>query len=144
MFAVLHGQLDRRIRLQSRHGVTAEAVVMELHSADDTVAKQACATTITGFDDIPSAKRAQLTTIWQPLVKKGEVAGEMILGNANGRLTTRHPADTAHGPPDDRAGSRGPLLRPSGCSACTARIRAARASSARPRSARLGAPAVHA
>lgn len=38
---------------------------------------------VTGFDDIPSAARAQLTTIWQPLVEKGGIAGEMILGNAN-------------------------------------------------------------
>ncbi len=38
---------------------------------------------VTGFDDIPSAERADLTTIWQPLIEKGEVAGEMVLGHAN-------------------------------------------------------------
>lgn len=38
---------------------------------------------VTGFDDIPSAANAGLTTIWQPLAEKGQVAGEMVLGNAN-------------------------------------------------------------
>jgi DNA-binding LacI/PurR family transcriptional regulator len=36
---------------------------------------------VTGFDDIPSAKAAGITTVWQPLVEKGEVAGEMLLGH---------------------------------------------------------------
>jgi DNA-binding LacI/PurR family transcriptional regulator len=37
---------------------------------------------VTGFDDIPSAGAAGLTTIWQPLQDKGRVAGEMVLGHA--------------------------------------------------------------
>lgn len=37
---------------------------------------------IVGFDDIPSAAIADLTTTWQPLVEKGEVAGEMVLGHS--------------------------------------------------------------
>jgi DNA-binding LacI/PurR family transcriptional regulator len=36
---------------------------------------------VTGFDDIPSAEAAGLTTVWQPMVEKGEVAGEMLLGH---------------------------------------------------------------
>ncbi|MDO8106522.1 LacI family DNA-binding transcriptional regulator [Isoptericola sp. b441] len=44
---------------------------------------------VTGFDDIPSAAGAGLTTIWQPLAEKGEVAGEMVLGNAN-TAASRH------------------------------------------------------
>lgn len=44
---------------------------------------------VTGFDDIPSAARAELTTVSQPLIEKGEVAGEMVLGNAN-TAVSRH------------------------------------------------------
>ncbi|MDR2619777.1 MAG: LacI family DNA-binding transcriptional regulator [Propionibacteriaceae bacterium] len=40
---------------------------------------------VTGFDDIPSALPAGLTTIWQPLQDKGRVAGEMVLGHASER-----------------------------------------------------------
>ncbi len=56
-------------------GVLSMAKEMGLQVPDDL--------SVTGFDDIPSAGRAELTTVWQPLVEKGEVAGEMILGNAN-------------------------------------------------------------
>lgn len=37
---------------------------------------------VVGFDDIPSAAIANLTTTWQPLIEKGEVAGEMVLGHS--------------------------------------------------------------
>jgi len=43
---------------------------------------------VTGFDDIPSAKQSGLTTVGQPLVEKGRVAGEMVLGHP-GRGTRR-------------------------------------------------------
>lgn len=56
-------------------GVLSMAEELGLRVPDDL--------SVTGFDDIPSAARAQLTTVWQPLVEKGEVAGEMVLGNAN-------------------------------------------------------------
>ncbi|MGM1018613.1 MAG: LacI family DNA-binding transcriptional regulator [Actinomycetota bacterium] len=35
--------------------------------------------TITGFDDVPEASRAGLTTVRQPLFDKGRIAGEMLL-----------------------------------------------------------------
>jgi DNA-binding LacI/PurR family transcriptional regulator len=38
--------------------------------------------TITGFDDIPEAGRVGLTTVSQPLVDKGRIAGEMLLSSA--------------------------------------------------------------
>ncbi|MFJ2534281.1 LacI family DNA-binding transcriptional regulator [Microbacterium maritypicum] len=38
--------------------------------------------TITGFDDIPEAGRVGLTTVSQPLVEKGRIAGEMLLSHA--------------------------------------------------------------
>ncbi len=49
---------------------------------------------VTGFDDIPSAASVGLTTIWQPLVEKGEVAGEMVLGHPQvaGRREHRLPS----------------------------------------------------
>jgi DNA-binding LacI/PurR family transcriptional regulator len=34
---------------------------------------------ITGYDDIPEASRARLTTVHQPLAEKGRVAGEFLL-----------------------------------------------------------------
>ena len=37
---------------------------------------------VTGFDDIPSAEKAGLTTVRQPMVEKGKVAGEMLLGHS--------------------------------------------------------------
>ncbi len=37
--------------------------------------------TITGFDDIPEAARTGLTTVRQPLLEKGRLAGEMLLNN---------------------------------------------------------------
>ena len=35
--------------------------------------------TITGFDGVPEAERAGLTTVRQPLLEKGRVAGELLL-----------------------------------------------------------------
>ena len=35
--------------------------------------------TITGFDGVPEAARAGLTTVSQPLLEKGRVAGELLL-----------------------------------------------------------------
>ena len=40
--------------------------------------------TITGFDNVPEAGRAGLTTVSQPQVDKGRVAGELLLMAANG------------------------------------------------------------
>lgn len=37
--------------------------------------------TVTGFDDIPEAARAGLTTVRQPLFEKGRLAGEMLLSH---------------------------------------------------------------
>jgi DNA-binding LacI/PurR family transcriptional regulator len=35
--------------------------------------------TVTGFDGVPEAERAGLTTVRQPLLEKGRVAGELLL-----------------------------------------------------------------
>ena len=37
--------------------------------------------TITGFDDVPEAARAGLTTVRQPLLEKGRTAGELLLSH---------------------------------------------------------------
>jgi DNA-binding LacI/PurR family transcriptional regulator len=34
---------------------------------------------VTGFDDIPEAERAGLTTIRQPSVERGRITGELLL-----------------------------------------------------------------
>jgi DNA-binding LacI/PurR family transcriptional regulator len=35
--------------------------------------------TVTGFDGVPEAERAGLTTVWQPVLGKGRAAGELLL-----------------------------------------------------------------
>ena len=35
--------------------------------------------TVTGFDGVPEAERAGLTTVRQPVLEKGKVAGELLL-----------------------------------------------------------------
>jgi DNA-binding LacI/PurR family transcriptional regulator len=40
---------------------------------------------VTGFDDVPEAALADLTTVQQPLAEKGAVAGDMLLENGDGR-----------------------------------------------------------
>jgi DNA-binding LacI/PurR family transcriptional regulator len=35
--------------------------------------------TISGFDGVPEAERAGLTTVWQPVLEKGRAAGELLL-----------------------------------------------------------------
>ena len=35
--------------------------------------------TITGFDGVPEAGRAGLTTVWQPVLEKGKAAGQLLL-----------------------------------------------------------------
>jgi DNA-binding LacI/PurR family transcriptional regulator len=35
--------------------------------------------TITGFDGVPEAERAGLTTVWQPVLEKGRAASELLL-----------------------------------------------------------------
>ena len=40
---------------------------------------------VVGFDDVPAAAWAHLTTVRQPLFEKGEVAGRLLSGGAGGR-----------------------------------------------------------
>ncbi|MDR0782581.1 MAG: LacI family DNA-binding transcriptional regulator [Propionibacteriaceae bacterium] len=63
---------------------------------------------VTGFDDIPSAAAAGLTTVWQPMVEKGQVAAEMLLGHPrvgaprHHYLPTRLVVRNTTGPPTTR------------------------------------------
>ena len=40
---------------------------------------------VVGFDDIPGAEWSGLTTVRQPLVEKGEIAGRLLTEGAAGR-----------------------------------------------------------
>ena len=61
--------------------------------------------TITGYDDIPQAAVAGLTTVNQPLIDKGRIAGELYLSHRPGSpprrriLPTRVQARATSGPP---------------------------------------------
>jgi len=61
--------------------------------------------TVTGYDDIPQAAAAGLTTVSQPLLDKGRVAGELYLSHRPGAeprrriLPTHVQARTSSGPP---------------------------------------------
>jgi len=44
---------------------------------------------VTGFDDIPSAEAAGLTTVRQPMVEKGQVAGKLALGGPSSEAHRR-------------------------------------------------------
>jgi DNA-binding LacI/PurR family transcriptional regulator len=46
--------------------------------------------TITGYDDIPEAARVGLTTVTQPLIEKGRVAGNLFLTRESGMPWRRH------------------------------------------------------
>jgi DNA-binding LacI/PurR family transcriptional regulator len=45
--------------------------------------------TVTGFDDVPDAEEAGLTTIRQPMLEKGRVAGQLLLDEGE-RPAARH------------------------------------------------------
>jgi DNA-binding LacI/PurR family transcriptional regulator len=61
--------------------------------------------TVTGYDDIPEAATAGLTTVSQPLIDKGRVAGELFLSHHRGEparhriLPTYVVARASSGPP---------------------------------------------
>lgn len=61
--------------------------------------------TVTGYDDIPGAAAAGLTTVSQPLIDKGRVAGELFLSHRRGEparhriLPTYVVARSSSGPP---------------------------------------------
>ncbi len=63
--------------------------------------------TITGYDDIPQAAAAGLTTVSQPLMDKGRIAGELYLSHRAGALPRRRvlptyvQVRTTSGPPRD-------------------------------------------
>lgn len=76
----LHDLLDRHPDLTAvccltdvlALGALTAAAQRRLHVPDDL--------TITGWDDLPEARRVGLTTISQPLAGKGQAAGELLLG----------------------------------------------------------------
>ena len=87
--AALHALLDRRPDL------TAVCALMDLTALGALTAARARGLsvpeqlTITGFDDIPQAGAAGLTTVSQPLTDKGRVAGELYLSHRPGGAPRR-------------------------------------------------------
>ena len=50
-----------------------------LHHAQERGLSVPADLTITGFDGVPEAERAGLTTVWQPVLEKGRAAGQLLL-----------------------------------------------------------------
>ncbi len=103
--AALHALLDRRPDL------TAVCVLMDVMAlgALDAARSRGLTVpsdlTITGYDDIPKAAASGLTTVSQPLVDKGRIAGELYLSHRAGVpprrrvLPTEVHARATSGPP---------------------------------------------
>lgn len=100
-----HALLDRHSELTAICCLTDELALGALTAArqrDLTVPRDL---TITGFDDIPEAARAGLTTVSQAHFEKGRVAGELFLSAAAGSrpqrrtLATHLQIRTTSGPP---------------------------------------------
>ena len=66
--------------------------------------------TVTGFDGVPAAERAELTTIRQPTLDKGRAAGELLLDRGDRQrsrtllLPTELLARATSGPPPGASG----------------------------------------
>ncbi len=50
--------------------------------------------TVTGFDDVPEAARAGLTTVAQPHIEKGRIAGQLLFSQGPSRAPRRHTLQT--------------------------------------------------
>ena len=104
----------RAEQLLARHDVTAIACTSDLlalgalrhvresgrHVPDEV--------SVTGFDGVPAAERAELTTIRQPTLDKGRAAGELLLDRGDRQrsrtllLPTELLARATSGPPPER------------------------------------------
>jgi DNA-binding LacI/PurR family transcriptional regulator len=51
--------------------------------------------TITGYDDVPEAARVGLTTVRQPLIEKGRIAGQLFLTREDGMASRRRVLPTS-------------------------------------------------
>jgi DNA-binding LacI/PurR family transcriptional regulator len=101
----LQALLDRRPDLTAICGLMDVLALGALTAARERGLSVPGDLTITGYDDIPQAAAAGLTTVNQPLIDKGRIAGELYLSHRPGTpprrriLPTRVQARATSGPP---------------------------------------------
>lgn len=113
---VEHGRTATAQLLDADPGITALVCttdVLALGALDEAAARGVDvpgALTVTGFDGIPQARAAGLTTVVQPVVEKGRSAGALLLTPVTGRpeprtvvLPTELVVGRTSGPPTGRA-----------------------------------------
>lgn len=76
----LHDLLDRHPELTAVCCLTDVLALGALTAATQRGLDVPRDLTVTGWDDLPEARRVGLTTIGQPLAEKGQTAGEILLG----------------------------------------------------------------
>lgn len=82
--AALHALLDRRPDLTAVCALMDVMALGALTAAAERGLRVPADLTITGYDDIPQAAVAGLTTVSQPLIDKGRIAGELYLSQRPG------------------------------------------------------------
>ena len=101
----LHALLDRRPDLTAVCALMDLLALGALRAAGDRGLSVPGQLTVTGYDDIPEAAVAGLTTVSQPLIDKGRIAGELYLSHRPGDaprhriLPTRVQVRATSGPP---------------------------------------------
>ena len=101
----LHALLDRRPDLTAVCALMDVLALGAITAARERGLSIPSDLTITGYDDIPQAAAAGLTTVSQPLIDKGRIAGELYLSHRPGSpprrrvLPTRVKARATSGPP---------------------------------------------
>ena len=80
----LHALLDRRPDLTAVCALMDLLALGALRAASDRGLSVPGQLTVTGYDDIPEAAVAGLTTVSQPLIDKGRIAGELYLSHRPG------------------------------------------------------------
>jgi DNA-binding LacI/PurR family transcriptional regulator len=86
----LHALLDRSPDITAVCCIGDVLAIGALRAAEERGLRVPDDVSITGFDDIPEASRAGLTTVTQPLVEKGAIAGEFFLTHAAEGPGRRH------------------------------------------------------
>lgn len=103
----LHSLLDRRPDLTAVCGLMDLLALGALGAAAERALRVPDDLTITGYDDIPQAAAAGLTTVNQPHTDKGRIAGELYLSHRAGDPPRRRILPThvsvrgSSGPPRD-------------------------------------------
>ncbi len=90
----LNALLDRRPDLTAVCALMDVMALGALDAARERGLSVPADLTITGYDDIPKAAAAGLTTVSQPLVDKGRIAGELYLSHRPGSVPRRRTLPT--------------------------------------------------